>query len=353
MERACVFYVFEKFIFMVDTLEEIKRNLHDEIRSIEARKDAEQLKIKYLGRKGIISDLMKRIPTLPIDKRADFGQRVNSLKNEITDSIEALLKRVSVQAIPKDKAEFFDITLPGKTALVGKKHPLTQTIDDIKEVFANLGFEVAYGPEVELEYYNFEALNIPADHPSRTDFDTFYINDDVLLRSQTSTVQIRIMEKQKPPIRIIAPGRVYRPDTVDARHLFMFHQVEGLLVDESVSFADLKGVLYQFIKAYFGQNVQMRFRPSFFPFTEPSAEVDISCSLCEGKGCSVCSYSGWVEILGAGMVDPNVFQAVHYDTEKYSGFAFGMGVERITMLKYGICDIRLFYENDLRFLTQF
>ncbi|MCZ7623262.1 MAG: phenylalanine--tRNA ligase subunit alpha [Candidatus Kuenenia sp.] len=216
-----------------------------------------------------------------------------------------------------------------------------------------MGFEVAYGPEVELEYYNFDALNIPSDHPSRTDFDTFYIKEDVLLRSQTSTVQIRIMEKQKPPVRIIAPGVVYRPDTVDARHSFMFHQVEGLLVDENVSFADLKGTLNQFIKSYFGQNVQMRLRPSFFPFTEPSAEVDISCSLCNGKGCSVCSYSGWVEILGAGMVDPNVFEAVHYDAEKYTGFAFGLGVERVAMLKYGINDIRLFYENDIRFLSQF
>lgn len=338
---------------MVEKLEAVTRNLHEEICSIDTAKEAEQLRIKYLGRKGILNDLMKLIPTLPIDRRADFGQRVNSLKSEITNSIETLLKKISVQAVPAVKAELFDITLPGKPLSGGKKHPLTQTIDDMKEVFANLGFEVAYGPEVELEYYNFEALNIPADHPSRTDFDTFYIKDDVLLRSQTSTVQIRIMEKQKPPIRIIAPGRVYRPDTVDARHSFMFHQVEGLLVDEGVSFADLKGVLYQFIKAYFGQNVQMRFRPSFFPFTEPSAEVDISCSLCGGKGCSVCSYSGWVEILGAGMVDPNVFKAVHYDPEKYTGFAFGMGVERITMLKYGINDIRLFYENDLRFLSQF
>ncbi|MBV6517780.1 MAG: phenylalanine--tRNA ligase subunit alpha [Candidatus Brocadia sp.] len=338
---------------MEEKLEEIKRNLHEEIRSIDAQKNAEHLRIKYLGRKGIISDLMKLIPTLPIDSRADFGQQVNSLKREITDSIEVLFKTVSVQAVPKVKVELFDITLPGKLPFVGRNHPLTQTIADIKEVFASLGFDVAYGPEVELEYYNFEALNIPADHPSRTDFDTFYIKNDVLLRSQTSTVQIRVMEKQKPPIRIIAPGRVYRPDTVDARHSFMFHQVEGLLVDENVSFADLKGVLYQFIKAYFGQNVQMRLRPSFFPFTEPSAEVDISCSLCEGRGCSVCSYSGWVEILGAGMVDPNVFKAVHYDAEKYTGFAFGMGVERITMLKYGINDIRLFYENDLRFLSQF
>jgi len=351
---------------MLEKLEEVKRNIQREIKSITALKDAEQLKIKYLGRKGIIHDFMKLIPSLPAEQRAAIGQRINSLKAEVTHTVEELslkaevthtveelIKKFSGEATSKAKHEVFDITLPGKRPLVGKKHPLTQTIDDIKEVFARLGFDVVYGPEVESEYYNFEALNIPADHPSRTDFDTFYIKNDILLRSQTSTVQIRVMEKQKPPIRIIAPGRVYRPDTVDARHSFMFHQVEGLLVDEGVSFADLRGVLNQFIKTYFGQDVQMRFRPSFFPFTEPSAEVDISCSLCKGSGCSVCSYSGWVEILGAGMVDPNVFKSVHYDAEKYTGFAFGMGVERITMLKYGINDIRLFYENDIRFLSQF
>ena len=338
---------------MLEKLEEVKRNIQREIKSITALKDAEQLKIKYLGRKGIIHDFMKLIPSLPAEQRAAIGQRINSLKAEVTHTVEELIKKFSGEATSKAKHQVFDITLPGKRPLVGEKHPLTQTIDDIKEVFARLGFDVVYGPEVESEYYNFEALNIPADHPSRTDFDTFYIKNDILLRSQTSTVQIRVMEKQKPPIRIIAPGRVYRPDTVDARHSFMFHQVEGLLVDEGVSFADLRGVLNQFIKTYFGQDVQMRFRPSFFPFTEPSAEVDISCSLCKGSGCSVCSYSGWVEILGAGMVDPNVFKSVHYDAEKYTGFAFGMGVERITMLKYGINDIRLFYENDIRFLSQF
>ncbi len=338
---------------MLEKLEEVKKNIHSEIKSVTALKDAEQLKIKYLGRKGIIQDFMKLIPSLPAEQRAAIGLRINSLKTEVANIVDELLKRFSGEITSKATHEIFDVTLPGKRPLVGKKHLITQTIDDIKEVFARLGFDVVYGPEVESEYYNFEALNIPADHPSRTDFDTFYIKNDMLLRSQTSTVQIRVMEKQKPPIRIIAPGRVYRPDTVDARHSFMFHQVEGLLVDEGVSFADLRGVLNQFIKTYFGQDVHVRFRPSFFPFTEPSAEVDISCSLCKGKGCSVCSYSGWVEILGAGMVDPNVFKAVHYDAEKYTGFAFGMGVERITMLKYGINDIRLFYENDIRFLSQF
>ncbi len=338
---------------MQKKIEEVKRSLENEVKLITSLKEAEQLKTKYLGRKGIVGDFMKLLPTLPVEQRATFGQQLNALKNDITDVLEKRIASLPSEAIPKGKQELFDITLPGIQPFIGKKHPLTQTIDDIKEVFAGLGFDVAYGPEVELEYYNFDALNIPSDHPSRTDFDTFYIKNEVLLRSQTSTVQIRVMEKQKPPVRIIAPGRVYRPDTVDARHSFMFHQVEGLLVDEGVSFADLKGVLNQFIKTYFGQNVQMRLRPSFFPFTEPSAEVDISCSLCSGRGCSVCSYSGWVEILGAGMVDPNVFHAVHYDAEKYTGFAFGMGVERITMLKHGINDIRLFYENDMRFLSQF
>lgn len=338
---------------MQKKLEEAKRGLENEVKAITSLKEAELLKIKYLGRKGIVSDFMKMLPTLPVEQRAAFGQQLNALKGEITIVLEERITSLPSEAAPKGKQELFDITLPGTQPFIGKKHPLTQTIDDIKEVFSGLGFDVAYGPEVELEYYNFDALNIPSDHPSRMDFDTFYIKNDVLLRSQTSTVQIRVMEKQKPPVRIIAPGRVYRPDTVDARHSFMFHQVEGLLVDEGVSFADLKGVLNQFIKTYFGKNVQMRLRPSFFPFTEPSAEVDISCTLCSGKGCSVCSYSGWVEILGAGMVDPNVFHAVHYDAEKYTGFAFGMGVERITMLKHGINDIRLFYENDMRFLSQF
>ncbi|MBM4055818.1 MAG: phenylalanine--tRNA ligase subunit alpha [Planctomycetes bacterium] len=338
---------------MSEELQNVQKKFHDEVVTIKTLQEAEQLKVKYLGRTGIVSELMKVIPKLPVGDRASYGKQINSLKDEISRILTEHIDKLSIGKKPAGKREVFDPTLPGKMYNPGKKHPITQTIEDIKDVFSRLGFEVAYGPEVELEYYNFDALNIPSDHPSRTDFDTFYIKDDILLRSQTSTVQIRIMEKQKPPIRIIAPGIVYRPDTVDARHSFMFHQVEGLLVDEGVSFADLKGTLNQFIKSYFGKNIEMRLRPSFFPFTEPSAEVDISCSLCSGKGCSVCSYSGWVEILGAGMVDPNVFEAVHYDAEKYTGFAFGLGVERVTMLKYGINDIRLFYENDLRFLSQF
>ncbi|MEK7804388.1 MAG: phenylalanine--tRNA ligase subunit alpha, partial [Planctomycetota bacterium] len=246
---------------MQKKIEEAKRGLENEAKAITSLKEAELLKTKYLGRKGIVSDFMKLLPMLAVEQRAAFGQQLNALKGEITIVLEERIASLPSESAPKGKQELFDITLPGTQPFIGKKHPLTQTIDDIKEVFAGLGFDVAYGPEVELEYYNFDALNIPSDHPSRTDFDTFYIKNDVLLRSQTSTVQIRVMEKQKPPVRIIAPGRVYRPDTVDARHSFMFHQVEGLLVDEGVSFADLKGVLNQFIKTYFGQNVQMRLRP--------------------------------------------------------------------------------------------
>ena len=281
---------------MLTKLEAARKSFQGEVKAATTQHDVEQIKIKYLGRKGIVADFMKLIPALPGEQRATFGHQINNFKNEVAEVLEDCIRKLSLISAPHVKKEIFDITLPGKQIHSGRKHPLTQTIEEIKEVFARLGFDMAYGPEVELEYYNFDALNIPADHPSRTDFDTFYIKNDVLLRSQTSTVQIRIMEKQKPPVRIIAPGRVYRPDTVDARHSFMFHQVEGLLVDEGVSFTDLKGVLSQFIKTYFGQNIQMRLRPSFFPFTEPSAEVDISCSICGGKGCSVCSYSGWVEI---------------------------------------------------------
>lgn len=314
--------------------------------------ELETLRVKYLGRKGILSELLAKIPSLPTEQRPEMGRLLNELKKDITSRYEGAKTALLDMQRPKAVGPVQDVTLPGRRPPLGHKHPLIQTIEDIKDIFADMGFQVAFGPEVELEFYNFEALNIPLDHPSRDDFDTFYLKDDVLLRSQTSTVQIRIMEKQRPPIRIIAPGKVFRPDTVDATHSFMFHQIEGLMVEEGVTFGHLKGVLALFAQAYFGPDTRMRFRPSFFPFTEPSAEVEISCSLCKGKGCSTCG-SGWMEILGAGMVDPNVFKAVGYDAEKYTGFAFGMGVERIAMLKYGIDDIRLFFENDMRFLSQF
>lgn len=314
--------------------------------------ELETLRVKYLGRKGILSELLAKIPSLPAEQRPEMGRLLNELKKDITSRYEGAKTALLDMQRPKAVGPVQDVTLPGRRPPLGHKHPLIQTIEDIKDIFADMGFQVAFGPEVELEFYNFEALNIPLDHPSRDDFDTFYLKDDVLLRSQTSTVQIRIMEKQRPPIRIIAPGKVFRPDTVDATHSFMFHQIEGLMVEEGVTFGHLKGVLALFAQAYFGPDTRMRFRPSFFPFTEPSAEVEVSCSLCKGKGCSTCG-SGWMEILGAGMVDPNVFKAVGYDAEKYTGFAFGMGVERIAMLKYGIDDIRLFFENDMRFLSQF
>ena len=275
---------------------------------------------------------------------------------ELKEEIEKKLREKRNEIIKeegKEGEESIDITLPGKRIPLGRLHPITQTIEEIKRIFIGLGFQIVRGPELETEYYNFEALNMPRYHPARDEQDSFYINDTHLLRTQTSPVQIRVMEKKGPPIRIIAPGKCYRRDAIDASHFPMFHQVEGLAVDENVTFSDLKGSLAYFVHQMFGKDTRLRFRPSFFPFTEPSAEVDISCIMCKGKGCRVCSGKGWLEILGAGMVDPEVFKNVNYDTEKYQGFAFGMGVERICMLKYGIDDIRLLFQNDLRFLKQF
>ncbi|HHT9155319.1 MAG TPA: phenylalanine--tRNA ligase subunit alpha [Candidatus Tripitaka sp. YC43] len=342
---------------MKEALLELREKALEGLKSLRSAEELELFRVKYLGRKGLLSEYMTQLSTLPPDEKRVVGKLANEIKVELTTGLEEARRGVS-QYAPAKVSPVMDVSLPGCIPPRGRTHPLVQTIQEIKEIFGRMGFQVVSGPEVELEYFNFEALNIPPDHPSRDDFDTFYIADDVLLRSQTSTVQIRVMQKQKPPIRIIAPGKVFRPDTVDARHSFMFHQIEGLMVSgstagEGVNFGHLKGVLSLFIKTYFGPDTRMRLRPSFFPFTEPSAEVEISCSLCKGKGCSVCGGSGWLEILGAGMVHPNVFKAVGYDPEQYTGFAFGMGVERIAMLKYGIDDIRLFFENDVRFLAQF
>lgn len=342
---------------MLERLSELEKQARNDLAKANSMDDIQHVKTKYLGRKGVINEIIKSIPGLPPEQRSTIGKLANKLKREISREIEDQTLKINVHdtigAQDTAKVSVFDLSLPGKHKPYGHKHPITQTIDEIKEIFSKLGFDIEYGPEVELEYYNFDALNIPPDHPSREDFDTFYLDNKLLLRSQTSTVQIRVMKEKKPPIRMIAPGKVFRPDTVDARHASMFHQIEGLMVDEGVSFSDLKFILTYFAKAYFGQDIKMRFRPSFFPFTEPSAEVDISCSICKGEKCIVCSYSGWVEVLGAGMVDPNVFEAVGYDAEKYTGFAFGLGVERLAMLRYGIDDIRLFFENDMRFLSQF
>lgn len=314
----------------------------------------EEVRIKYLGRKGLLAELTGAIGSLPVEQRGAFGQQVNTLKSTLLESLakkEKILKNQSGNL----KASRVDIGMPGIAQELGHLHPITQTIDEICAIFNRMGFCIVEGPEVETEYNNFTGLNIPLDHPSRDAFDTFYLKDyaKLLLRSHTSPVQVRVMSKQKPPLAMVVPGRVYRPDAVDASHLFMFHQIEGFLVDENIKFSDLKGILELFAQSVFGAQIKMRFRPHFFPFTEPSVEVDISCIMCQGQGCSVCGRKGWLEILGAGMIHPNVFGQVGINAKKYSGFAFGMGVERIAMLKYGINDIRLFFENDLRFLRQF
>ena len=323
--------------------------------ALEACKDNRQLediKVKLLGRKGELTEVLKSLASLSGDEKREAGKKANLLKTAFAGKIDEIKKQLE-EVAEGDKKEKVDVTLPGLRPRVGTLHPITQTMSRISEIFISLGFTVAEGPEIETEFYNFEALNIPLDHPSRDAFDTFYIEGKHLLRSHTSNVHIHVMQKQKPPVQVIMPGRVYRPDSVDASHSFMFHQVEGLMVDKDVRFSDLKGALDIFCRSMFGNKVRTRFRPHFFPFTEPSAEVDISCIICEGKGCRVCKGNGWLEILGAGMVNPRVFEAVGYDSNEYTGYAFGMGVERVAMLLYGIEDIRLFYENDVRFLKQF
>ncbi len=331
--------------------EAILREARELLAQAAAAEQVQQARWRYLGRKGTLARLFAAIPNLPAEQRRAAGKALNQLKADLTALIEEATRRVAREQAPSGPP--FDPTLPGRRPPLGHIHPLSQTVEEISDIFRTLGFTIVEGPEVELDRYNFEALNIPPDHPSRDDFDTFYVTDKMLLRSQTSTVQIRTMERVQPPIRLIAPGRCFRPDTEDARHTSMFHQVEGLMVDEGVNFGDLKAVLHIFARDLFGEDVQMRFRPSFFPFTEPSAEVDCTCPACGGGGCRTCSYSGWLELAGAGMVDPNVFEAVGYDAEKYTGFAFGLGIERIAMVKYGINDIRLFFQGDMRFLRQF
>jgi phenylalanyl-tRNA synthetase alpha chain len=321
---------------------------------IDAAPDAaalESVRIEWLGRKaGRLNDLMKAIPTLAAAERGPYGQAVNALKAAVTDRLAA---RQAVVERAKPRGSGVDVTLPGRRPAVGRLHPITMATREMVEIFGRLGFEVVEGPEVEDEWHNFVGLNIPPAHPARDPLDNYYLTDHALLRTQTSTVQIRVMEQRKPPLRIIAPGRVYRPDTVDAGHSNMFHQLEGLWVEEGVTFADLKSTLAMFARAFFGADVRTRFQPSYFPFTEPSAEMYISCRLCQGAGCSACKRTGWVEILGCGMVDPNVFKAVGYDAEKVTGFAFGMGIDRQAMQKFGIHDIRQMFENDVRFLKQF
>ncbi len=312
-----------------------------------------EIRVRYLGRKGELTGLMKGLGGLPPEERPVVGQLVNAVKDEVETLIEQSMARAREEATTRKLAtERIDITLPGRNRCKGSKHPVTLVTEEVCEIFAGLGFSVAEGPEIEHDWYNFEALNFPPEHPARDMQDTFFVENQMLLRTHTSPVQIRTMLKQKPPVRIIAPGTVYRCDS-DATHSPMFHQIEGLMVDTRVSFADLKGILTTFTNQLFGQKTGVRLRPSFFPFTEPSAEVDIACVICGGTGCRVCKQTGWLEILGAGMVDPEVFRHVGYDPELISGFAFGMGIERIAMLKYGISDMRLLFENDIRFLQQF
>ncbi len=332
----------------------IKTNLEAQISAVTSSAELEEFRLKYLGRRGVLAELTAVIPSLPKEQRAAFGQEVNVLKDRIAGLIDEKQRYLGVATAAGGGIKV-DIGLPGIAQELGHLHPVTQVITEICGIFTRLGFAVMEGPEVESEYNNFTGLNIPLEHPSRDAFDTFYLKDyqKLLLRSHTSPVQIRAMKAAKPPLAVVVPGRVYRPDAVDASHLFVFHQIEGFMVDKDIAFSDLKGVLEVFAKAVFGQKIKMRFRPHFFPFTEPSAEVDISCIICQGKGCSVCGRKGWLEILGSGMIHPEVFRHVGYDPAKFSGFAFGMGIERIAMLKYGIDDIRLFFENDLRFLKQF
>ncbi|MFH0871356.1 MAG: phenylalanine--tRNA ligase subunit alpha [bacterium] len=333
-------------------LAQLREEALSAIRATRSMDDLDRVRIQYLGRKGFLTSLLRGVGALSMDLRPEVGKQANLLKAELDDQLQRRMEEIKAQDREQmERERKIDITLPGRPLTLGSVHPLTAVFQEIIEIFSHLGFEIAEGPEVELDYYNFEALNIPKDHPARDMQDTFYISDDLLLRTHTSPVQIRVMEKYQPPLRIIAPGRVYRRDD-DISHTPMFHQVEGFLVDEGVSFADLKGVLEVFAQQAFDQETKVRFRPSFFPFTEPSAEVDIACIICKGSGCRLCSQTGWLEILGSGMIHPALLERVGYDPERWSGFAFGMGVERIAMLKYGIDDIRLFFENDLRFLQQ-
>ncbi len=339
---------------MKQELEAIRLKAEQDLNAAESQQALEALRVQYLGKKGEVTAILKKMGGLSPEERPVIGQ----LANEVRAFIEGeLVKRASelkqIELEKRLQAEKIDVTMPGKRHELGTQHPLSAVLEEIKEIFIGMGFDIVEGPEVEYDYYNFEALNIPKDHPARDTQDTFYINDNIVLRTQTSPVQVRVMEKQKPPIRVISPGRVYRSDALDATHSPLFHQIEGLVVDKGISFADLKGTLETFIKRLYGEDSVVRFRPHHFPFTEPSAEVDVQCFNCHGEGCRLCKGEGWIEILGCGMVHPKVLSNCGIDPEIYSGFALGMGLERVVMRRYAIDDIRMFYENDVRFLKQF
>ncbi len=324
------------------------------LRDINDAKDGaglELVRIRYLARKGLIAALFEHLTELPREERPAYGKKINELRQAIQSAFDEWT--AILEAPSSGETSHIDLTLPGKEKWSGSKHPLTCTLDEIRRIFQGMGFGIATGPEIEDDYHNFEALNFPPDHPARDMQDTFFVSKNVLLRTHTSPVQIRVMESARPPVRVIIPGRVYRNEAISARSYCLFHQVEGLYVDRGVTFAELKGTLVAFARQFYGSDLKYRFRPSYFPFTEPSAEMDITCFLCKGKGCRVCKKTGWLEILGCGMVDPNVYRFVGYDPSRYSGYAFGMGIERITMLRYGLDDIRILFENDVRFLKQF
>ncbi|WJW76732.1 phenylalanine--tRNA ligase subunit alpha [Thiohalobacter sp. IOR34] len=335
---------------------ELEQLIEEAEQAIAAAADLRSLdavRVRYLGKKGSLTAQLKQLGSLPAEQRKAAGQEINRAKQRLQQQIEARQTTLENEVLQRRLAEeTLDVTLPGRGERLGGLHPVTRTLMRIEALFAQLGFEVAEGPEIEDDYHNFEALNIPPHHPARAMHDTFYFDAHTVLRTHTSPVQIRVMEERQPPLRVIAPGRVYRCDS-DLTHTPMFHQIEGLLVDTDVSFAELKGILDDFLRHFFERDLGVRFRPSYFPFTEPSAEVDMECVICNGKGCRVCSLSGWLEVLGCGMVHPKVFEQVGIDNERYTGFAFGMGVERLAMLRYGVNDLRLFFENDLRFLRQF
>ncbi len=339
---------------MKAALELIGKNAFAQLDGAANLKEIDELRVKYLGKKGELTAILKQMGGLSAEERPVIGQLANQIRADIEAKIEEAKTALEAKALDKRLLEeTLDVTMPGKKQEIGKKHPLSIVLDEIKDIFVGMGFHIAQGPEVELDYYNFEALNIPKDHPARDTQDTFYISDNVVLRTQTSPVQIRTMEQEKPPIRIIAPGRVYRSDEVDATHSPLFHQIEGLVVDKDITMADLKGTLEVFAKRLYGEDSVVRFRPHHFPFTEPSCEMDVQCFHCHGEGCRLCKGEGWIEILGGGMVHPKVLQNGGVDPEEYSGFAFGIGLERVVMRRFNIDDLRLFYENDVRFLDQF
>ncbi|SCN21452.1 Phenylalanine-tRNA ligase alpha subunit [Clostridium sp. N3C] len=345
---------YERGSTMKEKLEAIKTEALSEIEKSTSSSELEAVRVKYLGKKGELTLILRGMGALSPEERPIVGKVANEVRNAIENALKDSISAIKTkEREEKLKNDVIDISIPGKRNFIGKRHPLDATLERMKEIFISMGFTIEDGPEVELDYYNFEALNIPKNHPARSEQDTFYINDNVVLRTQTSPVQVRVMENTKPPIKMISPGKVYRSDAVDATHSPIFYQMEGLVVDKGITFADLKGTLDTFVKKMFGDNIKTKFRPHHFPFTEPSAEMDATCFVCHGEGCKVCKGSGWIELWGCGMVHPEVLRKGGIDPEVYSGFAFGMGVDRIVMLKYGLDDIRLLYESDMRFLNQF